>query len=170
MTEQFRITQRPQAPQQQLQNPQETVAARPVSYLAALPAPDAELQGLVKGLAHLNPALASWGMERAAEQKKEFQEQAQVRVQTAPDPVAELNKGSPELPPFIPPMAEPTYMHALRAGLAQRVPSFAMDSFSKGFASCLSFSSLQVVNTAWNTPSLRRTVPVELPSSRALAI
>ena len=120
MTEQFRIAPRPQVGGGAKGAPQVAVAAQPGNYVSALPAPNAELQGLVEGLSALNPALAQFAQQRAAEGHRDAALEGAAAAQRAEAPRDALTGAPLSVPSGVPPAYGESFLGAMREGLAQR--------------------------------------------------
>lgn len=118
MAETFRLNGRPQ--QQQRGGIARQVNARQGDYLAATPAPDAELAGLVQGLAQLSPKLAAMQQREEAEAAEQAALQAQADAQREEGPLQAIS-GSPVEPPVgLPLAADKAYREAFGAVRSQR--------------------------------------------------
>lgn len=116
---------RPQIPRSNQPQPVRTqVVAHPHEYLRALPAGNPELDGLVRGLAGINPALSRFVDRRLDEERQQQGQQVDDRVKAdaeqVQDPLGALRGEAKPLPADVPPAYDQHYRRAYGAILAQR--------------------------------------------------
>lgn len=118
MAETFRLNGRPQ--QQQRGGIDRTVSARQGDYLAAMPAQDAELRGLVDGLSQLSPRLAALQQKQDAEAADQAALEAQAAAQRVENPLQAVSGSPVEAPVGLPLAADRAYRESFGTVLAQR--------------------------------------------------
>ncbi|KQW02211.1 hypothetical protein [Rhizobacter sp. Root1221] len=125
MTEQFRVSQRPQM-RDQSGPVRHTVQAQPGNYMSAMPS-GGEAESLMRGLASLNPALQQYG---AVQQQQALAEAEETNRKVALEGTAAAQHvevprdaltGDPVLPSNVPPAYADTFLQANREALAHRV-------------------------------------------------
>lgn len=120
MDEQFRIKSRPQLPA--AQSPvQLRPQARQQDWGTAMPAPNADLQGLVQGLSSFNPAISKWAQHEEQTGLDESGALARANAEQAEAPRDALTGQPLPVPETIRPAFAKQYQDTLNEGLAQRV-------------------------------------------------
>lgn len=119
MADPIRITPRPQLNTQQA-SPQLQVTAQQHDYLGALPAPDAELSGLIKGLSMFNQSLAQYDQQQEHQQRYEGALAGKAAAQNVQAPREALTGQPIEAPVGAPPAYAAQFVPAMKEGLAQR--------------------------------------------------
>lgn len=109
------------------------VHARTHDYLGALPQANSEAEGLIRGLAGLNPVLQQYANRMLDEQRESETKRVQAMAEREKNPLGALkSEGQPEA--AMPPAAfDPAYREAYESVLAKRGAIEARDELVRGY-------------------------------------